>query len=129
MLQQETINLSAYAGQKVRIEAVDAFAGGWGWLAVDEIRITNATEIPAPPEVGLGMVEALNPPAGAAGVAAPVIFWWAADLDVAGTIEKYVLYVDTNKDLVVEPDLPNQPMLVGGQEIVADPTNMQGMYI
>ena len=48
-LRQDTINLSAYAGQKVRIEVVDAFAGGWGWLAVDEIRITNAVSLAAEP--------------------------------------------------------------------------------
>ena len=37
-----SLDLSAYAGQKVIIEVVDAFAGGWGWLTVDEIEITNA---------------------------------------------------------------------------------------
>jgi hypothetical protein len=37
-----TLDLSAFAGQKVIIDVVDAFEGGWGWLAVDEIRITNA---------------------------------------------------------------------------------------
>ncbi|MFO7656562.1 MAG: T9SS type A sorting domain-containing protein [Bacteroidales bacterium] len=39
----DTIDLTAFAGQKVIIEVVDAFAGSWGWLAVDEIEITNAT--------------------------------------------------------------------------------------
>ena len=37
------LDLSALAGQEVIIEVVDAFQGGWGWLAIDEIMITNAT--------------------------------------------------------------------------------------
>jgi len=44
-LKQHVLDLSSFAGQKVRIEVVDAFAGGWGWLAVDEIRITNAVDL------------------------------------------------------------------------------------
>jgi hypothetical protein len=36
------LDLSAFAGQKVIIEVVDAHEGGWGWMAVDEIVITNA---------------------------------------------------------------------------------------
>ncbi len=43
-----TLDLSAFAGQKVIIEAVDAHEGGWGWMAVDEIQITNATVVPGP---------------------------------------------------------------------------------
>jgi len=39
------LDLSAFAGQEVIIEVVDAFEGGWGWLAIDEIQITNATEL------------------------------------------------------------------------------------
>jgi hypothetical protein len=39
------IDLSAFAGQYVYIELVDAFQGGWGWIAFDEIRITNAIEV------------------------------------------------------------------------------------
>ena len=42
-LTEDTLDLSAFAGRKVFIEVVDAFAGSWGWLAVDEIQITNAT--------------------------------------------------------------------------------------
>ncbi|HUU16628.1 MAG TPA: hypothetical protein VMW72_05720 [Sedimentisphaerales bacterium] len=42
-LREDTLDLSAFAGQTVLIEVVDAFEGGWGWLAVDEIQITNAT--------------------------------------------------------------------------------------
>ena len=44
-LREDTIDLSAFAGQIVRVEVVDAFQGGWGWLAVDEIRVTNALEL------------------------------------------------------------------------------------
>jgi len=39
----DTLDLSAYAGQTVIIDVVDAFQGAWGWIAVDEIQITNAT--------------------------------------------------------------------------------------
>jgi len=42
-LKEDTLDLSAFAGQTVLIEVVDAFEGSWGWLAVDEIQITNAT--------------------------------------------------------------------------------------
>jgi len=44
-LRADTIDLSEFAGQMVHIEVVDAFQGGWGWIAVDEIRITNALEL------------------------------------------------------------------------------------
>jgi len=44
-LKEDVLDLSAFAGQKVIIEVVDAFEGGWGWLAVDEIQITNAIEL------------------------------------------------------------------------------------
>ena len=44
-LREDTIDLSEFAGQMVHIEVVDAFEGGWGWIAVDEIRITNALEL------------------------------------------------------------------------------------
>jgi len=37
-----TLDLSAFAGQQVYIEVVDAHEGGWGWIAVDDIQITNA---------------------------------------------------------------------------------------
>jgi len=42
-LKEATLDLSAFAGEMVLIEVVDAFDGAWGWLAVDEIQITNAT--------------------------------------------------------------------------------------
>ncbi|MHC4511537.1 MAG: discoidin domain-containing protein, partial [Planctomycetota bacterium] len=44
-----TIDLTAFAGQRVYVEVVDAYAGSWGWIAVDEIRITNAKALIAPP--------------------------------------------------------------------------------
>jgi len=40
-LTEDTLDLSAFAGRKVFIDVVDAFEGGWGWLAVDEIQITE----------------------------------------------------------------------------------------
>jgi len=45
-----TLDLSAFANQKVIIEVVDAFEGGWGWIAVDEIVITNAFDLGLIPE-------------------------------------------------------------------------------
>jgi hypothetical protein len=39
---EQTLDLSAFAGRKVFIEIVDAFEGNEGWLAIDEIQITNA---------------------------------------------------------------------------------------
>ena len=47
-LREDIIDLSAFAGQMVHIEVVDAFQGSWGWIAVDEIRITNALELGDP---------------------------------------------------------------------------------
>ncbi len=44
-LREDTIDLSEFAGQMVHIEVVDAFDGSWGWIAVDEIRISNALEL------------------------------------------------------------------------------------
>lgn len=48
----DELDISALAGQQVRIQVVDAFAGGWGWIAVDEIAV-----VPEPATVmllGLG---------------------------------------------------------------------------
>jgi hypothetical protein len=42
-LTEDTLDLSEFAGRRVIIEVVDAFEGGWGWIAIDEIQITNAT--------------------------------------------------------------------------------------
>ncbi|MHC4536444.1 MAG: hypothetical protein ACYS6K_21045, partial [Planctomycetota bacterium] len=47
-LKEDTIDLSEFAGHMVHIEVVDAFQGSWGWIAVDEIRITNALELGDP---------------------------------------------------------------------------------
>ena len=71
-LRQDTLNLSAFAGQKVRIEVVDAFAGGWGWLAVDEIRITNAVSLGASRQ----LAAAPNPADGATDVPLEVVLRW-----------------------------------------------------
>jgi len=49
MPNEYTLDLSAFAGQKVIIEGVDAFQGSWGWVAFDEIRITNAIDLGAVP--------------------------------------------------------------------------------
>ncbi len=40
-----TLDLAEFAGLEVVIEVVDAFEGGWGWLCIDEIQITNATNV------------------------------------------------------------------------------------
>ncbi|MCF7975410.1 MAG: discoidin domain-containing protein [Phycisphaerae bacterium] len=40
-----TIDLSAFAGQKVYIEVVDAHVGSYGWTIIDEILISNATDL------------------------------------------------------------------------------------
>jgi hypothetical protein len=45
-LTEDTLDLSEFAGRTVFVEAVDAFEGSWGWLAVDEIQITNASQLP-----------------------------------------------------------------------------------
>lgn len=47
-----TLDLSAFANQKVIIEVVDAFEGGWGWIAVDSIVITKAISLPRTPPGG-----------------------------------------------------------------------------
>lgn len=39
-----TLDLSAHAGKSVYIEVVDAFAGSYGWILIDQITITNAAE-------------------------------------------------------------------------------------
>lgn len=45
-LTEDTLDLSAFAGKTVFIDVVDAFEGSWGWIAVDEIQITNALQLP-----------------------------------------------------------------------------------
>jgi hypothetical protein len=45
-LLENKLDLSQYAGQTVIIEVVDAIDWDWGWIAVDEIQITNATLAP-----------------------------------------------------------------------------------
>ncbi|MBO8129895.1 MAG: T9SS type A sorting domain-containing protein [Candidatus Marinimicrobia bacterium] len=48
----DTLDLSAYAGKKIFIEVVDAFQGGWGWLAVQHIQI--GSEVMEMPELKSG---------------------------------------------------------------------------
>ena len=43
-LTEDTLDLSAFAGKRVFIEVVDSFGGPWGWFAVDEIQINNASD-------------------------------------------------------------------------------------
>jgi hypothetical protein len=45
-----SLDLSDLAGQEVIVEVVDAFAGGWGWITVDEIEIVNAVVASTEPE-------------------------------------------------------------------------------
>ena len=65
-LTEDTLDLSAFAGQRILIDVVDAFEGGWGWLAVDEIQITNvvtagnAALIVANTDLSLGFDQAQN---------------------------------------------------------------------
>jgi hypothetical protein len=47
----DSLDLSAFAGQQVVFQVVDAFQGGWGWLAVDKIQIS--TEVIKLPTLGL----------------------------------------------------------------------------
>jgi len=49
-LTEFTIDLSAFAGQKVFIDVVDAHVGSYGWTIVDEIIITNAIDLGLVPE-------------------------------------------------------------------------------
>jgi hypothetical protein len=89
-LRQDTIDLSAYAGQEVYIEVVDAFQGGWGWIAVDEIRITNATELIAPP----GQASDPNPADEALNVCRrPVLSWTPGEY-----AQKHDVYFGTDFD-------------------------------
>jgi hypothetical protein len=90
-LRQDTINLSAYAGQRVYIEVVDAFQGGWGWIAVDEIRITNATDLGVVPP---GLATAPQPDNEATDVLRDIVLSWTPG-DFADTHD---VYFSTNFD-------------------------------
>jgi hypothetical protein len=83
-LREDTIDLSAYAGQKVYIEVVDAFQGSWGWIAVDEIRITNSVDLGSTPAL------ASNPEPGdeVTDVPRDVVFGWDPG-DFASTHDVY----------------------------------------
>ena len=41
-LTENSLDLSAFSGRKIFIEVVDAFEGDNGWLAIDQIEITNS---------------------------------------------------------------------------------------
>jgi len=70
-LREDTIDLSAYAGQMVYIEAVDAFQGSWGWLAIDEIAITHAVEL-----IDRSTARNPNPVDGASDIPHDVVLSW-----------------------------------------------------
>jgi len=51
-LAEDSLDLSAFAGKRVFIEVVDAFEGGWGWLAIEAIVIYDEQPDPnIPPMV------------------------------------------------------------------------------
>ena len=90
-LRQDTINLSAYAGQKVYIEVVDAFQGGWGWLAVDEIQITNATDLGRVPT---GLAKTPQPNDETTDVLCDIILSWTP----GEYAQRHDVYFGTNPD-------------------------------
>ena len=92
-LREDTIDLSAYAGQKVRIEVVDAFDGSWGWLAVDEIRITNAVSLGAAPEQAVEP----DPRNEATDVPLDVLLHWTAG-QYAPAVSGHQVYLSTSSD-------------------------------
>jgi len=92
-LQEDTIDLSAYAGRKVRIEVVDAFQGSWGWLAVDEIRITNAVSLGAAPEQAVEPY----PPNEATDIPLDVVLHWTAG-QYAPAVNGHQVYLSTSFD-------------------------------
>ncbi len=96
-LREDTIDLSAYAGQMVRIEVVDAFDGGWGWIAVDEIRITNAVSLGTAPQ------QASNPepPDKATDVPVDVVLYWTAG-EYAPAVDGHQVYFGEGFDDVNE---------------------------
>jgi hypothetical protein len=50
-LTEDTLDLSEFAGKKVFIDVVDAFEGGWGWLAIEAIEISNRQQDPNIPQM------------------------------------------------------------------------------
>ena len=96
-LREDTIDLSAYAGQRVRIEVVDAFDGSWGWLAVDEIRITNAVSLGATPE----QASAPHPADEATDVPLDVELRWTAG-EYAPAVDGHQVYFGASFDDVNE---------------------------
>jgi len=109
-LRQDTLNLSAYASQKVRIEVVDAFAGGWGWLAVDEIRITSAVAIQA----SRAQATAPDPSDEATDVPLDVVLSWMAG-EYAPAGNGHQVYFSTSFDDV------NEGLVEVSRAITSDP--------
>ncbi len=109
-LRQDTIDLSAYAGQKVRIEVVDAFDGAWGWLAVDEIRIANAISLGAAPEQAVDP----NPPDEATDVPLDVVLSWTPG-EYAPALNGHQVYLGANFDDV------NEGLVEVSRAVTSDP--------
>lgn len=109
-LREDTIDLSAYAGQKVRIEVVDAFDGSWGWLAVDEIRITDAVSLGAAPQQATNP----DPPDKAIDVPLDVVLHWTAG-EYAPEVEGHQVYFGESFDDV------NQGLAGVSRAVTSDP--------
>jgi len=60
----DSLDLSAFAGMDVFFDVVDAFEGGWGWLAVDAIQV--GTEVLKIPVLGLAAQWKLDETSGSA---------------------------------------------------------------
>jgi len=109
-LREDTIDLSAYAGQKVYVEVVDAFDGSWGWLAVDEVRITNAISLGGNPEQAANP----NPPDEATDVPVDVVLSWTPG-EYAPAVSGHRVYLSANFDDV------NEALAQASQAITSDP--------
>ncbi len=90
-LKEHVLDLSAFAGQKVHIEVVDAFQGSWGWIAVDEIRITNATDLGRVPP---GLATKPQPDNEATDVLRDIVLSWTP----GKYAQKHDVYFGTNPD-------------------------------
>jgi len=90
-----TLDLSTFANQKVIIEVVDAFEGGWGWIAVDEIVITNAVALPRTPPGG---ARAPRPDDEATDVSRDIILSWTP----GNFADAHDVYFSTDFDNVID---------------------------
>ena len=98
-----TIDLSGLASQKVYIEVVDAFAGGWGWMAVDQIKITNAKVVG---DSSRPFAVAPSPADGATGVQMPLLQWKAGE----GAVSHRVYFGTTPELTAANIVSPMQPL-------------------